>query len=156
MLGPRELPGRDGQDGEPGSQGVAGRDGKTGPQGMKGDTGSQGLPGPCSGGVTYVRWGRTTCPDTEGTEVVYTGRAAGSYFIHTGGTSVYQMSRNTYNSEQEFRTDLLYTVQSMRYLHFMNIILRVLCAALVECDSSTCIMSSNMDSGILWLPHDSL
>ena len=74
----------------PGPRGVAGRDGKTGPQGMKGDTGSQGLPGPRSGGVTYVRWGRTTCPDTEGTEVVYTGRAAGSYYYHKGGGANYQ------------------------------------------------------------------
>ena len=79
--------GRDGRDGEPGPQGVAGRDGKTGPQGMKGDTGPQGLPGPRSGGVTYVRWGRTTCPDTEGTEVVYTGRAAGSHYSSSGGSN---------------------------------------------------------------------
>ena len=81
--------GRDGRDGVPGPQGVAGRDGKTGPQGLKGDTGPQGPPGPRSGGVTYVRWGRTTCPDTEGTQVVYTGRAAGSHHTHTGGTNDY-------------------------------------------------------------------
>ena len=74
----------------PGPRGVAGRDGKTGPQGMKGDTGPQGPPGPRSGGVTYVRWGRTTCPDTEGTEVVYTGRAAGSHWSHKGGGANYQ------------------------------------------------------------------
>ena len=60
---------------------------------MKGDTGPQGTPGPQgppgsrSGGVTYVRWGRTTCPDTEGTEVVYTGRAAGSHHTQSGGTN---------------------------------------------------------------------
>ena len=83
------LQGRDGRDGEPGPRGVAGRDGETGSQGMKGDTGPQGPPGPRSGGVTYVRWGRTTCPDTEGTEVVYTGRAAGSYHHDKGGTNEY-------------------------------------------------------------------
>ena len=60
-----------------------------GPQGMKGDTGSQGSQGPNSGGVTYVRWGRTTCNDTEGTEVVYTGRAAGANYLHGGGTNDY-------------------------------------------------------------------
>ena len=84
------LQGRDGRDGVPGPRGIAGRDGKTGTKGMKGDTGSQGPPGPRSGGVTYVRWGRTTCPDTEGTEVVYTGRAAGSYYNHKGGGANYQ------------------------------------------------------------------
>ena len=48
--------------------------------------GEPGAPGPRSGGVTYVRWGRTTCPNTTGTELVYTGRAAGS-LVNTGGTS---------------------------------------------------------------------
>ena len=51
--------------------------------------GEQGPPGPRSGGVTYVRWGRTTCPDTNGTELVYAGRAAGSHFTHKGGTNDY-------------------------------------------------------------------
>ena len=82
--------GRDGRDGEPGPRGIAGRDGKAGPTGAQGRPGSQGLPGPRSGGVTYVRWGRTTCPNTEGTEVVYTGRAAGSHYTHKGGGGNYQ------------------------------------------------------------------
>ena len=89
MPGSQGVAGRDGRDGVPGPRGVAGRDGKTGLQGMKGDTGPQGPPGPRSGGVTYVRWGRTTCPDTEGTEVVYTGRAAGSSSGQKGGTNDY-------------------------------------------------------------------
>ena len=61
--------------------------------GEKGETGApgpQGPPGPSSGGVTYVRWGRTTCPDTTGTELVYTGRAGGSQHDHSGGGSNYQ------------------------------------------------------------------
>ena len=61
-------------------------------KGCKGDTGAtgaQGPPGPRSGGVTYVRWGRTICPDTEGTELVYTGRAAGSSYSQKGGTNDY-------------------------------------------------------------------
>ena len=37
-----------------------------------------------------MRWGRTTCPDTEGTELVYTGRAAGSFYDHRGGGDNYQ------------------------------------------------------------------
>ena len=57
---------------------------------MKGIPGQQGPPGPRSGGITYVRWGRTTCPNTTGTELVYTGRAAGSHYSHRGGGSNYQ------------------------------------------------------------------
>ena len=57
--------------------------------GEKGDTGTKGEPGPSTGGVTYNRWGRTTCPDTPGTELVYSGRAAGTHYTHQGGTSDY-------------------------------------------------------------------
>ena len=78
--------GRDGRDGEPGPRGPPGRDGKVGP---KGDMGERGPPGPSSGGVTYVRWGRTTCPNTTGTELVYAGRAAGSLRGQKGGTNDY-------------------------------------------------------------------
>ena len=85
----RGRDGRDGRDGEPGPRGPPGRDGKVGPQGEKGDMGEQGAPGPSSGGVTYVRWGRTTCPNTTGTELVYAGRAAGSHFQQKGGTNDY-------------------------------------------------------------------
>ena len=57
---------------------------------MTGDTGPQGPPGSRSEGLTYVRWGRTTCPDTEGTELVCTGRAARSHYTHQGGGANYQ------------------------------------------------------------------
>ncbi|CAI8046156.1 hypothetical protein GBAR_LOCUS25510, partial [Geodia barretti] len=66
------LRGRDGRDGRDGCPGPKGSPGATG---EKGDTGPQGPPGPSSGGVTYIRWGRTTCPNTTGTELVYSGRA---------------------------------------------------------------------------------
>ena len=82
----RGRDGRDGRDGEPGPRGLQGRDGKVGP---KGDMGERGPPGPSSGGVTYVRWGQTTCPNTTGTELVYAGRAAGSHFQQKGGTNDY-------------------------------------------------------------------
>ena len=74
----------------PGPRGLSGRDGKIGPQGLAGMKGEQGPPGPRSGGVTYVRWGRTTCPDIEGTELVYVGRAAGSHYTQSGGGDNYQ------------------------------------------------------------------
>ena len=89
------LPGRDGlsgRDGLAGPTGTAGRDGKDGEKGEKGDPGIRGLagpPGPSGGGVVYTRWGRTTCPDTPGTELLFEGRAAGSWFLHKGGGANY-------------------------------------------------------------------
>ena len=80
------LQGRDGRDGR---DGLAGPKGPPGMRGEKGETGDQGAPGPSSGGVTYIRWGRTTCPNTPGTELVYSGRAAGTHYNTQGGTSDY-------------------------------------------------------------------
>ena len=74
------LRGRDGRDGC--DEEMTSRQGWqkwTGEKGEKSDMGEQGPPGPSSGGVTYIRWGRTTCPNTTGTELVYKGRAAGSF-----------------------------------------------------------------------------
>ena len=47
--------------------------------------GPPGPPGPSGGGVTYTRWGRTTCPTISGTTLVYEGLAAGSHYDHHGG-----------------------------------------------------------------------
>ena len=80
------LQGRDGRDGR---DGLAGPKGPPGMKGEKGEIGDQGAPGPTSGGVTYIRWGRTTCPNTPGTELVYSGRAAGTHYNTQGGTSDY-------------------------------------------------------------------
>ena len=52
---------------------------------MKGDVGPA---GPSSGGVTYVRWGRTTCPNTA--ELVYAGTVGNSHRSTNGGGSNYQ------------------------------------------------------------------
>ncbi|XP_065841831.1 short-chain collagen C4-like [Oscarella lobularis] len=41
-----------------------------------------------AGSVTYVRWGRTTCPS--GAELVYEGRAGGAGHGTSGGGSSYQ------------------------------------------------------------------
>ena len=90
------LKGRDGRDGLPGLVGRDGQDGeqgKKGEEGEKGDPGVQGLPGPQGeagrSGVVYTRWGRTTCPNVQGTELVYSGRAGGSHYSHKGGASNY-------------------------------------------------------------------
>ena len=36
--------------------------------------------------MSYIRWGRTTCPNTQETEQVYQGFAAGSAFYESGST----------------------------------------------------------------------
>ena len=36
-------------------------------------------------GVVFTRWGQTTCPTTNDTEILYKGKDAGRSFDHTGG-----------------------------------------------------------------------
>ena len=48
-----------------------------------------GPPGPSTGGVVYTRWGRTTCSNTSGTQLLYAGRAAGSHYSEQGGGANY-------------------------------------------------------------------
>ena len=100
------LSGRDGRDGPagrdglPGPAGAPGRDGRDGANGQKGDKGERGEagiagpPGPVSGGATYTRWGRTSCPNTAGTSLVYSGRAGKSWHTHSGGGGNYQCLPN--------------------------------------------------------------
>ena len=76
----RGRDGRDGRDGLPGPRG---------PQGQKGEQGVAGPPGPRNGGVVYTRWGKNSCPNVTGTELVYAGRAGGSWFRRTGGGANY-------------------------------------------------------------------
>ncbi len=81
--------GRDGLPGPPGPTGPAGRDGVDGERGPSGDQGPPGPPGPNGGGVVYTRWGRTTCPNTTGTELVYAGKAGGAHHNTQGGAANY-------------------------------------------------------------------
>ena len=76
------LRGRDGRDGLPGRDG---EDGKPGLQGEQGPPGPQGPAGPRSAGVTYIRWGKDSCPAISGTSLVYMGRAGGSEYNDQGG-----------------------------------------------------------------------
>ena len=76
----RGRDGRDGRDGVPGPRG---------PQGQRGEQGVAGPPGPRNGGVVYIRWGKTSCPNITGTELVYAGRAEGSWYGHMGGGANY-------------------------------------------------------------------
>lgn len=79
------LQGRDGRDGLPGRDGKDGEPGGKGDKGDQGETGPPGPPGPRAAGATYVRWGRTICPTENGTELLYSGRAAGPLHTQTGG-----------------------------------------------------------------------
>ena len=74
------LRGRDGLPGRDGAPGPAGLPGEPGPKGEKGPAGPQ------SGGATYIRWGKSSCPgNVTGTEMVYSGIAAGTWYSQTGG-----------------------------------------------------------------------
>ena len=77
--------GRDGKDGKDGEDGERGEPGIRGPPGLQGLPGQPGLPGPSIAGTVYTRWGRTTCPNTPGTELVYAGRVGGSHPSASGG-----------------------------------------------------------------------
>ena len=70
---------------------------KKGDKGERGDprvVGPPGPPGPVSGGATYIQCERTWCPNITGTSLVYNGRAAYSYYNHTGGGGNYQCLPN--------------------------------------------------------------
>ena len=90
--GPQGLRGEIGPQGPVGGRGEKGEQGASGPQGLTGQKGEQGVagpPGPRNGGVVYTRWGKTSCPNDTGTELVYAGRAGGSNQMSTGGGANY-------------------------------------------------------------------
>ena len=85
--------------------------GEKGESGGKGDRGVQGLlgpqgPSPSSGGL-YTRWGRTTCPDVDGTETVYSGRAGGSSY----GTNFACMPNDPEYSSSSTGRHIMYGVE---------------------------------------------
>ena len=94
-------------------------------EGIRGEIGvigSQGPPGPSSGGLTYIRWGRTVCPDTNDTELVYKGRAAGSHYTQTGGGSNYQcMTENPQNFDFGPGTSQASYIYGAEYETFGNV-----------------------------------
>ena len=89
------IPGRVGEKGEKGESGLISRSSQKGEPGQKGERGPRGRPGTpgqpedSSGGSVYIRWGRTACPNITGTELVYQGIAAGTYYTYKGGGSQY-------------------------------------------------------------------
>ena len=85
LRGPIGPQGHQGMKGERGFEGVGGPMGLQGPPGAQGPQGTPGSAENC--GQTYVRWGRTVCPQNQGTEIVYSGRAGGSWWSKTGGAT---------------------------------------------------------------------
>ena len=83
------IAGPQGPIGISGPQGAMGEKGLQGSSGLPGPQGEQGAQGPPTGGAVYTRWGRTSCPSGQGTELVYSGRAGGSWYSKTGGASNY-------------------------------------------------------------------
>ena len=87
--GERGLHGANGLRGPPGPMGTVGSKGQKGERGLHGANGLRGPPGHTSSGVVYTRWGRTTCPSSFGTQLLYAGRAAGSGYHEKGGAANY-------------------------------------------------------------------
>ena len=85
--GNKGITGAQGPKGNLGPQGLVGQKGNRGYPGLAGPQGPQGAQGPLTVGTVYVRWGRTTCPTGQGTELVYYGTAGGSYYSHSGGAA---------------------------------------------------------------------
>ena len=112
-----------------------GVDGSVGPPGLPtscppGYTDSSGTPG-TSGGTTYVRWGRTVCPNATGTELIYDGLTVGSHFTHTGGAAnyictakgadvEYHPEATTTNSNLAILYGTEYEIQSGQVLHYLH------------------------------------
>ena len=70
--------------------------------------------------MTYTRWGSSSCPSSTGAQLVYTGRAGGSWYNHAGGgaeklclpndpdylsgTAGFSVSSHIYGAEYEFHS----------------------------------------------------
>ena len=72
-----------------GRDGLPGRDGAPGAQGPAEPTGSEGPPGHPSGGAIYTRWGKSSCPEIQVTELLYSGITGGTWFNQEGGGANY-------------------------------------------------------------------
>ena len=70
----------------------------------------------------YTRWGRTTCPSTAGTQLLYAGRAAGSAHTEKGGGANYlclpeQPQYSTYTAGTQAGRAFLYGAEYQTYLY---------------------------------------
>ncbi|KAJ8046076.1 hypothetical protein HOLleu_09251 [Holothuria leucospilota] len=88
-------PGGPGPRGPPGQQGLPGRDGRDGRDqpltGTSANTVGQ-APNDSLTGVTYVHWGKTTCPDQS--QLVYAGIVGGKHYTQQGSGTNYLCLRS--------------------------------------------------------------
>ena len=84
-------------------------------------------------GAVYVRWGNASCPTGQGTELLYSGRGAGSRSDHTGGgvtISVCQMILITCSMQVESTIYMEWNTGLITLNHYgvsMNPMFPVLC-----------------------------
>ena len=104
------LPGRDGLDGVQGRDGRDGMQEVEGPSGVPGPVGPPGPSGKDGGGLTYIRWGKRSCPSTSGTTLMYEGLTAGSHHIHTGGGANYICIYIYMIKEPLYQSGTMYTI----------------------------------------------
>ena len=88
IAGPPGRDGRDGRDGKDGKDGLHGGKGDRGEIGVTGPAGGpgpRGPPGPGNGGLVYTRWGKTSCSNVSGAQLVYSGRVGKAQYNRGGG-----------------------------------------------------------------------
>ena len=98
----------------PGVDGTPGIAGSLGEQGPPGPSGPPGTPG-TSGGTTYIRWGRTVCPNVTGTDLVYDGLAVGTHYTQRGGGANYICVAN--GAAAEYHPEATTTNSNQAILH---------------------------------------
>ncbi|XP_076110827.1 uncharacterized protein LOC143079396 isoform X5 [Mytilus galloprovincialis] len=70
-------------------------------------------------GVTYVRWGKKTCP--ENSEIVYTGQAGGNYYKNKGVVPTISVYPEILKMAKHTPMEIMhYMVPSMRYIPALN------------------------------------
>ena len=110
-MGPPGMKGDFGVKGNNGPVGSKGTQGDTGLKGQKGGTGAAGSPAAVVGGVTYHRWGKSTC--RSGATLVYGGKTGSSFTDDRGGASNYVCMPN----EPQYTLRYLPGVQGYSYVY---------------------------------------
>ena len=87
--------------------------GPAGPPGQRGTPGRTGPPGHQNGGASYIRWGSRSCPNTTGTELVYSGIAGGTFYREEGGGANYLCMP----SDPEYSSKLRYLPGKTAHAH---------------------------------------
>ena len=98
---------------------------------LLGENGQVGAPGPQrppGGGVTYTRWGKSSCPQVGGTELLYPGITGGSWYNHQGGGANYLCMPRGPEFPPEYSTNLTYQdgvrgysfVYGAEYVHLLQ------------------------------------